>query len=294
MQDFLFKIKTATRRYLVGLFKISRPTSFPYITGDGFRSLAQHILDETSGFDPAKVEKNDIVFVRSDFLRDFFSKKHKLIKHEYILISHNYDATITEEYSKYIDDKIIHWFTQNLSFSHHKVTAIPIGITNYYYNYLGRGNISYIIENARNAKVMEKKNKMSYGFFLYCNPERPLIKKMLDTLSYAESIDENRQFEYLKKMANFKFTESPEGNGIDCHRTWEALYLKTVPLVKRSYLTESFKNIGMPIVLVDKWDELTGYDDQKLDQIYKSFEFDDRNTPIYMKYWIDEILSKRI
>ena len=35
---------------------------------------------------------------------------------------------------------------------------------------------------------------------------------------------------------NFTFIYSPEGTGIDCHRTWEALYLNTIPIMKRNHL----------------------------------------------------------
>ena len=33
-------------------------------------------------------------------------------------------------------------------------------------------------------------------------------------------------------LADFAFEVSPEGNGVDAHRTWEALVLKTIPIVR--------------------------------------------------------------
>jgi hypothetical protein len=35
-------------------------------------------------------------------------------------------------------------------------------------------------------------------------------------------------------MAQWRFCVSPPGNGIDCHRTWEALYLGVIPVVVSS------------------------------------------------------------
>jgi hypothetical protein len=35
-------------------------------------------------------------------------------------------------------------------------------------------------------------------------------------------------------MAQWRFCVSPPGNGIDCHRTWEALYLGVIPVVAPS------------------------------------------------------------
>jgi hypothetical protein len=48
----------------------------------------------------------------------------------------------------------------------------------------------------------------------------------------------------------------PQGNGVDCHRNWEVLYLKRVPIMKRtSYLEELYKDY--PILWVDDYSEIT-------------------------------------
>ena len=41
---------------------IFRPTSDPYISGDGFRKISDHIFDESSNLDPKKIKFKDIVF----------------------------------------------------------------------------------------------------------------------------------------------------------------------------------------------------------------------------------------
>ena len=69
---FFFKLKTFLRRNINGLLKTHRPTSYPYITSDSFRVLANHVYDDTLDFNPDNVQKNDVVFVRSFFLKDFF------------------------------------------------------------------------------------------------------------------------------------------------------------------------------------------------------------------------------
>jgi hypothetical protein len=291
----LFKLKTSIRRKIIELFGINRQTSFPFITGDGFRSLAQHIMDEISDFKPELVEENDIIFVRGDFLRDFFKTKHTYIRCKYILISHNDDTSITEEYMEYLDDKIIHWFTKNLSFRHPKITPLPIGVTNYHYSHIRRGNISYLLKNRKRIVGTEKKNRISFGFFINCNPERVWLKELLDGMKVAEAIDEKEQFNYFKRMADFGFTISPEGNGIDCHRTWEALYFNTIPFVKRSPLTEYFQGLGIPLILIDDWKKIVDFDDESiLKNKYAELKDTLENPAIYMYFWIDLILSKRI
>ena len=54
---------------------------------------------------------------------------------------------------------------------------------------------------------------------------------------------------------DFAFEISPRGNGLDCHRTWEALILKTIPIVLSSPLDPVYD--GLPVAIVEDWDEVT-------------------------------------
>ena len=56
-------------------------------------------------------------------------------------------------------------------------------------------------------------------------------------------------------IASHKFVISPRGNGVDCHRTWEALYLRTIPIVKKSIHMNEFSEL--PILFVNDWSELS-------------------------------------
>ena len=48
----------------------------------------------------------------------------------------------------------------------------------------------------------------------------------------------------------------PRGNAIDCHRNWEVIYMRRVPIMKRHpYLEELFKDY--PVLFVDKYSEVT-------------------------------------
>ena len=56
---------------------------------------------------------------------------------------------------------------------------------------------------------------------------------------------------YLSNLNHSYFSICPEGNGIDTHRIWESLYLKTVPIVTKSINIEFYKNY--PILIIDDW-----------------------------------------
>ena len=83
----------------------------------------------------------------------------------------------------------------------------------------------------------------------------------------------------------FAFEVSPRGNGIDCHRTWEALVLKTIPIVKTSRFDPAYD--GLPVAIVEDWDEVTparmmAWREKFQDQI-------DGPLPakLYSQYWIE-------
>ena len=56
-------------------------------------------------------------------------------------------------------------------------------------------------------------------------------------------------------MLEYAFVLSPFGNGMDCHRTWEALLCGCIPIVRSSVFDELFE--GLPVLIVDKWDDIS-------------------------------------
>ncbi|MBB5754890.1 hypothetical protein [Prosthecomicrobium pneumaticum] len=57
-----------------------------------------------------------------------------------------------------------------------------------------------------------------------------------------------------RAYARASFVVSPSGNGIDCHRTWEALALGAIAVVRRSSIDPLFE--GLAVLVVDDWAEL--------------------------------------
>jgi len=52
-----------------------------------------------------------------------------------------------------------------------------------------------------------------------------------------------------------KFIVSPRGNGIDCCRVWESLYLETIPVLKTSSLDSLYEDL--PVLIVQNWTDVT-------------------------------------
>ena len=62
--------------------------------------------------------------------------------------------------------------------------------------------------------------------------------------------------DYFRQLPHYKFVVSPEGNGIDCHRHYEALAAGCVPIVER-HDGIADKYAGCPILWTDDYSEIT-------------------------------------
>jgi len=70
---------------------------------------------------------------------------------------------------------------------------------------------------------------------------------------------------YIRMLPHYKFIVSPEGNGIDCHRHYEALMAGCIPIVERNdRLFEKYGNC--PILYTDDYSEINP---EYLDTKYK-------------------------
>ena len=72
---------------------------------------------------------------------------------------------------------------------------------------------------------------------------------------------------YYEALPQYKFIVSPEGNGIDCHRHYEALIAGCIPIIERNPLIEE-KYKGCPILYTNDYSEITpSYLDAKYDEM---------------------------
>ena len=86
--------------------------------------------------------------------------------------------------------------------------------------------------------------------------ERKGIKELFRNNTWA-IVDENRVSykDFLFRLKQCKFMICPRGNAVDCHRNWEVLYMRRVPIMKRDpYLQELFKDY--PVLWVDDFAEV--------------------------------------
>ena len=88
-------------------------------------------------------------------------------------------------------------------------------------------------------------------------------------------------------MQHSKFVLSPRGFGIDCHRTWEALYAGSIPVVESCGIDQVYE--GLPVIIVDDLRKVTLEDLDREYELMKTREYDlDR---LFVDYWLKKIHS---
>ena len=91
--------------------------------------------------------------------------------------------------------------------------------------------------------------------------------------------------EYYKNLPRYKFVISPEGNGIDCHRHYEALMAGCIPIVEdNSYIREKYGNA--PILYTTDYSEIneTYLLEKYQEMLNQEWDF----SKLYMDSWSKE------
>lgn len=66
----------------------------------------------------------------------------------------------------------------------------------------------------------------------------------------------HRYRDFLKELKDHKFVVCPKGHGMDCHRNWETLYMRRVPVFKdHPYFRQLMA--GFPALFVKEWEDIT-------------------------------------
>ncbi len=93
---------------------------------------------------------------------------------------------------------------------------------------------------------------------------------------------------YFDLLAKHKFVLSPPGNGIDCHRTWEALMVGTIPIVLDTPMAPKGYE-GLPVVVVPNWNMVTKeFLEQKYEELHSNGRTYDWQR-VQFPYWRNRI-----
>ena len=181
------------------------------------------------------------------------------------------------------------WFANNINIRHPKLHAVPLGLPNEV-DFSIQGNTRAIYEVAQTEKTV--KNLAYMNFKIDTFPvERRRVHDMFVDKSWVTkgglNCDVDGHKQYLKDIQSHKFCICPRGNGFDSHRLMEALYLGTIPVVKRCIAMEQFYD--HPCLFIVDWNDVTeDFLHMKYNEIMNR-EYDLKK--LHVSYWNRAIAS---
>lgn len=236
-----------------------------------------------------------------------FARRRHLLPCPIVLVSGDADeSTPTEVFSceadflAFIDSpQIIHWFAQNAVLAHPKLSPLPIGID---YHTMARGESAWgprlppaaqerlLLAIARDAPPPAERWPKAYADFHFAMSARHGADRAraVDALPPGLVDYAPRRLlreEAWKAQAKHAFVISPHGNGLDCHRTWEALCLGCIPIVRKSPLDSLYADL--PVFIVEDWGEVSA---NRLRDVFDQFQQRRFNRErLTLAYWMARI-----
>jgi len=247
------------------------------INAYNYESICDHSIMPTYGkyVTQELLASNASIFCKTDFINYLFDNI-KDSKNQYTLVTHHSDYSIDKERWSKKPFCIKKWFAINPIISHPDLIAIPLGVKTHKQPYFEPqymtewfgGNIDLLRNN--------KKENNIYCNWNITNLDRSNIISALKNNNIEFTLDTNLPFnEYITNMSKHKFVISPPGNGIDCHRTWEALYVGCIPIVIKNFI---YNNWDLPILQVSDYSEVTS-------ELLQTFVYNQINEQLTIDYW---------
>jgi len=247
------------------------------------------------------------IYVCTDALINFATNFLPEIELPFVLVSGDGDTAVSAELLNHpvitalLDNELlVSWFAQNLSATHPKIQHLPIGLD---YHTMwerpgawGISAMSAIAQENTLLNTLASAPSFSDRYMnAYCNwrpvpgwGDREECYAQIDrSICLFESGSVSRASTW-QRQAEFLYVISPEGIGMDCHRTWEAILLGCVPIVKRNAVTPLYANL--PVIVVDDWNEVNSHYLREQSNYFSIKKFD--YSSIFKAHWTNLISGK--
>jgi len=200
------------------------------------------------------------------------------------VITHNSDLPIDEiDAGGFVGRR---WFGQNICTDDERFVPIPIGLEN---DYVG-GSVARKDMLHHATTFPDQTAILCYLNFGYSHPERHAAFNYFQGCGFCKLAKQGDYGRYISDILNHQFVVCPRGNGLDCHRNWEVLYLGRYPVMKRMHSLEYLFH-GLPVLFVDEWQDVT---EELLRNVADSFGQIEWNwDKLKFSYW-EDLIRKEI
>lgn len=255
-----------------------------------------------------KQMKNPVIYVCNSAL-NHFNTIVPYIDFSFVLVSGDsddsmpFDVLRPEVFETFISNPfLLHWFSQNMTIDHPKITRMPIGMD---YHTMESKDVwgpitiastqEFLLNGVRKNLVpfYERSIKCYSNFHFQMNTKYGQDRKDAVRQIPAELVFYEPQMVPRLKSWNtqkeFAFIISPHGGGYDCHRLWEALILGCIPIVKTSPIDKLYEDL--PVLILQSWSEITmellirTIKEFKIKHLNKEFKYE----KLSLQYWMTQI-----
>jgi hypothetical protein len=195
-------------------------------------------------------------------------------RHPFSLVTNFHDSVITQTAvdEMFTDGSAVQrWFGVQVDTADPRVTRMPVGCE--------RETVAVMKKTERRA--WGDRDTLLYANFKRRNKEREQVWEMFPWATREQwAVDGTPN--YVSALGRARFVLSPPGRGWDCYRTYEAIAMGAVPIVRRQKPISDFCET-LPVLMVDDWREVT----QERLQAYQPPERD--LSGLTLNYWKERI-----
>ena len=216
--------------------------------------IKQGVVDPTPQV-PFRPEPGSILFARTAWRAPWRVPLLKKLSTPVVLIGAFYDPMVKPQAVLEMfppDSPVKHWFGVQAATAHPQFTAMPMGVEGSMVPYLQQAERRELrdITLYLNFKLHER--------YTHINAMRRTLWQHFSAQPWVttDGWSPDGAAHYAQQLGRSRFVLSPPGNGWDCYRTYEAIAMGAITIVKRERpMTDVCEDL--PVILVDDWYDIT-------------------------------------
>jgi hypothetical protein len=273
-----------------------RTSAFPFVSGDTFRAVADVIVESGEAeITESKLPMTgtNLVFCDVNSIESVIRAIERRPESPKIVVVHNGDVLDTDSVT-HLASLVKHVYCVNWMGRAGNISPIPIGLENSWHRRNGQLELFDGCLPSDRPTVLSRPREVYLlaGFDVSTNPDlrepAAAFAQNIPLSTLLTSVVSPKKYQQL--LARSFFTLSPPGNGVDCHRTWEAIYQGSVPVVLRS--AWPFTDLPLPVLIVDDWTDTQELfsDASAIKETWRRI-VDGGSRHAFIPYWLDEMSS---
>lgn len=258
-----------------------------FICGRAFAGLCDTVF-------PLICSDKRFLFCKTDYLRQCFCRLVSRRNCNFVLVVHDSDYPVDSAAMSGCPFNVRRVYALNAACSHSKLQGIPLGLTNFPHisgSRIGDPAVLAEVINKVKAGFHSRRLVVTGGWSMLTNKlarhsAYTISKKWpeVTVLPCGDTPDRHviERRTWLEQLASHYYVVSPPGNGVDCCRHWEAMYVGTIPIVLRSKTLSFFSDL--PMLQVNSYADVTiELLRSSLPEMHRRFA--EAGHKLYMSYW---------